>query len=101
MKSSIVLHKEHCSKILGVILGMKTDYWSKHNTKLMNPKNLADKWIYLLGFYIHAFNFIIIMVVLYFLCLSWLNDDYSLLNILCNYYDYYASYTYIRFLIEK
>ena len=42
----IVFYKEHLSKILGEILGMKTVYYSTHNIKLVNPKKLADKGIY-------------------------------------------------------
>ena len=39
----IVFHKEHCSKILGEILGMKTIYCSNHNIKLVIPKQRAGQ----------------------------------------------------------
>ena len=40
----IVFHKEHWSKTLGVILGMKTVYWGKQNIKLVNPNQQAGMW---------------------------------------------------------
>ena len=46
----IVFHKEHWSKILGSILGMKTDYCRNHNIKLVNTKQRSGKWIYLFRF---------------------------------------------------
>ena len=42
----VVFHKEHWSKILGAILGMKTIYRRKHNIKIINTKQQAGQWIY-------------------------------------------------------
>ena len=39
----VVFHKEHWSKIIGAILGMKTTYCRTYNTKLVNPKQQAGK----------------------------------------------------------
>ena len=42
-ESPIVFRKEYWSKIKGAILGMKPDYFRKHNTKLVNIKQQAGK----------------------------------------------------------
>ena len=44
---TIVFCKEHRSKILGTILGMKTVYRMKRNIKLVNPNQRSGKGIYL------------------------------------------------------
>ena len=61
-------------------------------SSLSIPSNdQVSEYIYF-GFYIHALNCIIVTMVLYFLWLSYFNDDIMLLTVLCNYYDSYASH---------
>ena len=46
-KLPIVFHRDHCSRILSAILGMKNIYCRKHNIRLVNPKQRAGQWIFL------------------------------------------------------
>ena len=46
-KPPIVFHRDHWSRILSAIFGMKTIYCTKHNIGIVNPKQRSGQRIYL------------------------------------------------------
>ena len=95
MDLMVVLHKEHWSKILAEVFTIKMEYFRNNNTRIINPKQRAGKWLNIFEFYIHEFIFIILIMILFLLWFSYIYDDHMLfviIIIICKYYAVYDSF---------